>query len=70
MDHSFSVCEEHVFNELYTTHAEGLRNHLYYKFGDLNQAEDIVQEAFIKLWQNCKKVTPSKAKSFCRLIKN
>ena len=49
MDNKFSVCDEHIFDELYRTHAERLRNHLYFKFGDLNQAQDLVQEAFNEL---------------------
>lgn len=37
---------------------------LYYKYGEQLNPQDKVQEAFIKLWQNCAKVPPSKAKSF------
>jgi RNA polymerase sigma-70 factor (ECF subfamily) len=64
MEGNFSVCEEHVYDQLYNTHAESLRNHLYFKFGDLNQAEDIVQEAFIKLWQKCSSIIYEKAAAF------
>lgn len=64
MESTFSVCEEHVYDELYKTHAESLRNHLYFKFGDLNQAEDIVQEAFIKLWAKCSTIVYEKAAGF------
>jgi len=64
MKNTFSVCEEHVYDELYKTHAESLRNHLYFKFGDLNQAEDVVQEAFIKLWAKCSSIIYEKAAGF------
>jgi len=37
---------------------------IYYKCRDLQQAEDITQDAFIKLWKNCAKVVFDKAKSF------
>ena len=37
---------------------------MYYKFGEHLNPKDKVQEAFIKLWQNCSKVSPDKAKSF------
>ena len=59
-----SVCEEQVYNTLYRQNAKNLRNHLYYKFGDLTQAEDVVQEAFIKLWNKCHSVVLEKATSF------
>ena len=56
MDNTNSVCEEQVYNNLYKTHAKSLRNHLYFKFGDLEKAEDVVQEAFVKLWMKCSTV--------------
>ncbi|BAO77326.1 RNA polymerase sigma factor [Winogradskyella sp. PG-2] len=68
MSESFSVCDEEVYNNLYKSHAESLRNHLYYKFGDLNQAEDVVQDAFIKLWAKCRSVVYEKAVGFLYTI--
>ncbi len=59
-----STCNEKVFDEFFKSHAKLLRNYVYYKFGDLEQAEDIVQDAFIKLWNNCSKVNLDKAKSY------
>lgn len=64
MNKSPSVCEEQIYNNLYKSHAESLRNHLYFKFGDLSQAEDIVQEAFIKLWAKCNSIILEKAGGF------
>ncbi|MCT4589514.1 MAG: sigma-70 family RNA polymerase sigma factor [Carboxylicivirga sp.] len=63
-----SVCEQEVFHMLYNQHAETIRNFVYYKCGDIQQAEDITQDAFIKLWNNCKKVLIDKAKSFVMKI--
>ncbi len=59
-----SVCQESTFDRFFKSHATLLRNHIYYKFGDLDHAEDIVQESFIKLWNNCAKVSLDKAKSY------
>ncbi|MEM8847354.1 MAG: RNA polymerase sigma-70 factor [Bacteroidota bacterium] len=59
-----SVCDKKVFNELFDLNSESLRNYLYYQCGDLQQAEDLVQDAFIKLWNNCKKVLFEKARGF------
>jgi len=59
-----SVCKPDVYENLFNEHANNLRNYLYYKFGNLESAEDIVQESFIKLWQKCADVVLEKAKSF------
>lgn len=59
-----NICEEQLFERFYKKHSKSLYDFLYYKFGDHLNPRDQVQEAFIKLWQNCKKVSPEKAKSF------
>ena len=57
-------CEEHVYSALFKKHSKNLHDFLYYKFGAQLSPKDKVQDAFIKLWDNCKKVPPEKAKSF------
>lgn len=37
---------------------------MYYKCGNSEQASDYVQESFIRIFENCSKIIPSKAKSF------
>lgn len=59
-----SVCDEKTFRIIFDTHSETIRNFIYYKCKDLQQAEDLTQDAFIKLWKNCKNVVFEKAKSF------
>ena len=59
-----NICEEHVFSSIFNKHAKDLHNFLHYKYGNLLNPKDKVQEAFIKLWENCKKIAPNKAKSF------
>ncbi|MFS4493709.1 RNA polymerase sigma factor [Maribacter sp. 2308TA10-17] len=59
-----SVCDEKTFKMIFDTNSEVIRNFIYYKCGDMAQAEDITQDAFVKLWKNCKKVLFEKAKSF------
>lgn len=59
-----SVCEQKNYELIFNNHSETLRNFIYYKCGDLQQAEDIVQDAFIKLWKNCAKIIFEKAKSY------
>lgn len=58
------LCDEHQFDSFYTSHAKALRNFIYYKFGDAEQSDDVVQESFIRLWKNCAKVTMDTAKGF------
>ena len=59
-----SICDHRHFKVIFETHCESLRNFMYYKCGDLYLAEDLAQFAFVKLWDNCKKVVYEKAKSF------
>lgn len=61
---SKNVCEENVFNSIFMEHSEKIRNFIYYKCGNLSQAEDLVQDAFSKLWQNCEHIVFEKAKTY------
>jgi len=65
-----NVCQESIFARLYEKHAKNIHDFLYYKFGEMLQPEDKMQEAFVKLWQNCKKIPPSKAKGFLFTVAN
>lgn len=65
-----SICQESIFSGFFKSHVKALRNYLYYKFGNEDQAEDVTQEAFIKLWQNCADVPIEKAKSYVYTIAN
>ncbi|NHM06355.1 sigma-70 family RNA polymerase sigma factor [Flavobacterium sp. CYK-4] len=64
------ICDENIFSTFFKTNARALRNYLYFKFGNEEQANDISQEAFIKLWENCQDVPPEKAKSFLYTVAN
>lgn len=59
-----NICEEQLFSSIFNKYSKDLHDFLYYKFGELLNPKDKVQEAFIKLWENCGKVSPDKAKSF------
>lgn len=65
-----NVCDKKCFSLLYEKYAQGLSNFLYYKYGSAFNPSDKVQDAFIKLWENCAKVTPEKAKSFLYTVAN
>ncbi|GAA4270926.1 sigma-70 family RNA polymerase sigma factor [Aquimarina gracilis] len=59
-----NVCNEETFSMIYNKYSRDLYNYLYYKYGESLGPNDKMQDAFIKLLNNCKKVTPSKAKGF------
>ena len=65
-----NICEEKMFNELFKIHSKDLYKFLFYKYGSENNPEDLVQEAFIKLWDNCRKVLPEKARAFLFTVAN
>lgn len=65
-----NTCNEIVFSSFFKSQAKSLRNFLFYKYGNKDQAEDLAQEAFIKLWQNCSDVPIEKAKSYLYTIAN
>ena len=64
------TCDEIVFSNFFKQHAKSLRNFLFYKYGNKDHADDLTQEAFIKLWQNCAAVPIEKAKSYIYTIAN
>jgi len=55
------ICTEPVFTKFFKKHFYALRNYLYFKFGNDDLADDIAQEAFVKLWVNCIEVQHPKA---------
>ena len=64
------TCDEIIFSTFFKGHIKALRNFLFYKFGNMDHAEDVAQEAFVKLWQNCSLVPLEKAKSYVYTIAN
>jgi RNA polymerase sigma-70 factor (ECF subfamily) len=58
------LCSEAVFKSIFESHFKALRNFLVYKFKDIERADDLAQNAFVILWENCSKLKPEQAKSF------
>lgn len=65
-----NICNETIFSSVFNKYSKDLHDFLYYKFGEAFNPKDKVQDAFIKLWQNCSKVSPNKAKSFLFTVAN
>ena len=64
------ICDKLRFSKLYEKYAQTLSNILLYKFGDILNPSDKVQEAFIKLWENCAKVKPEAVKTYLHTTAN
>jgi len=65
-----SICKASVFERIYNKYSQDLHDFLYYKYGEQFNPSDKTQEAFIKLWENCKNVNIIKAKSFLFTVAN
>lgn len=65
-----NICEETLYANFFKKYASDLHSFLYYKFGEHLNPKDKVQEAFIKVWENCKNITPEKAKSYLFTVGN
>lgn len=61
---STCICSELVFKLVFEANFTLLRNFLIYKFRDVERAEDVAQNAFVKLWENCDILKQEQAKSF------
>lgn len=58
------ICNKTLFSKIYEKYAQSLTDFLYYQYGENLSPSDRAQDAFIKLWENCQKIAPNKAKSF------
>lgn len=56
--------------EIYEIYFESLRGFLYYKTGNIDLAEDLVQEVFIKVWEKRDDIKKETVKSLLYTIAN
>lgn len=70
MDSEDSICKEEIYSRVYNDISQSVWRFIYFKCGDQAQADDLVQDAFIKLWNNCAKVPVAKAKSYLYTLVN
>jgi RNA polymerase sigma-70 factor (family 1) len=57
-----------AFRVIFDKYYESIRNFVYYKTGDMKLAEDIVQETFMKLWDNRSTIQPETVKSLLYIM--
>ncbi|MDE1207836.1 RNA polymerase sigma factor [Tenacibaculum larymnensis] len=59
-----SLCNEEDFNEFYKSNIQFVTNFSSYKSNDKDTALDLIQEAFLKMWEKCSEISYEKAKSY------
>ncbi|MDP5061807.1 MAG: RNA polymerase sigma-70 factor [Maribacter sp.] len=64
------ICDSEVFERIYNTYAKSLRRFIYFKTNNIEETEDILQDTFVKLWNNCDKVIHDTVKSYLFTIAN
>jgi RNA polymerase sigma-70 factor (ECF subfamily) len=65
-----NICDSKTFEAIYQMYAKELRRFIFFKTQDIDKAEDLLQDTFIKLWENCSKVNFEKAKSYLFTVAN
>ena len=65
-----NICNPKIFDEIFHRYAKDIKAFLYYKFQDAYKTDDVLQETFVKLWENCKKVVYTKVKSYLFTVAN
>ncbi|AWI25696.1 RNA polymerase sigma factor [Flavobacterium pallidum] len=58
------LCEPAAFRRVFDAHYKMLRNFLVFRYRDADLADDVAQNAFVKLWENCSILKNEQAKSF------
>lgn len=69
-EESNSVLSSSEFKVLFDKYFKPIKNFIYYKVGDVGMAEDLAQDAFIKLWVNRDSIKKSTVKSYLYTIAN
>ncbi|MCY1722877.1 RNA polymerase sigma-70 factor [Prolixibacteraceae bacterium Z1-6] len=62
--------EKSDFIELFNHMYQPVKNYVYYKTGDIEVAEDVVQDTFIKIWEKRNEIRKQTVKSLLYTIAN
>jgi RNA polymerase sigma-70 factor (ECF subfamily) len=62
--------EKTEFVELFNEMFQPVKNYVYYKVGDIEVAEDLAQETFIKIWEKRNSIRQNTIKSLLYTIAN
>lgn len=64
------ICKPTVFERIFENYSKQLRRFIFFKTQDSDLTEDILQDTFVKLWENCDNVTFSKVKGYLFAVAN
>ncbi|GGK28237.1 DNA-directed RNA polymerase sigma-70 factor [Yeosuana aromativorans] len=67
---SKNVCDDQVFESIFKSYAKDIKRYIFSKTRDAQIAEDIVQDAFVKIWEDCEKVLFDTVKNYLYTIAN
>ncbi|MEO1054724.1 MAG: sigma-70 family RNA polymerase sigma factor [Bacteroidota bacterium] len=56
--------DKRTYKLFFEAHYQGLKRFIYYKTGDMDVAQDLTQEAFIKVWEKRAEIEIGTAKSY------
>ncbi len=56
--------ERDAFDELYTRYSRSLYSYAYKFLGDRSQTEEVIQDAFVKIWRTSKNYDPTLSRPF------
>ncbi len=59
-----------TFKSFFNQYYKSIRHFVYYKVGDIELAEDLTQEAFVKFWEKRETIEVETAKSYLYTIAN
>jgi RNA polymerase sigma-70 factor (ECF subfamily) len=65
-----NLCHKKVFEHVFETYAKDLKRFIFFKTKDADQTEDILQDCFVKLWDNCSNVDYDKVKPYLYKMAN
>ena len=68
--HTETGLDSRGFEQLFDAYCDELRHYIFYKSGEVEIAEDIVQDAFLKLWEVRNNVRPETARALLYTIAN
>jgi RNA polymerase sigma-70 factor (ECF subfamily) len=63
-----SGSDHEAFQKLFDEYYDSIKNYLFYKSGNIEQAEDLTQEVFIIIWDKRHSLKSEKIKSFLYTI--
>jgi len=65
-----NICDQSVFEEVFHKYAKDVKRFMLFKSKNQDLTEDIVQDTFVKLWEECKNASYDTVKNYLFTIAN